>query len=43
MDHNKDGAGPVPDRGCRRIVGNPDAFRFANPVPCHPFRFNRPT
>jgi hypothetical protein len=28
IDHNKDGARPVPDRACPRIVGNCDAFRL---------------
>src|SRR6266481_2659071 len=36
MDHNKDSARPVPDRVCRRIVGNSDAFGFANLVPERP-------
>jgi hypothetical protein len=28
IDHNKDGAGPVPDRAGPRIVGNCDAFHL---------------
>ena len=28
IEHNKEGAGPVPDRACPRIVGNCDAFRL---------------
>ena len=39
MHHNKDSAGSVPDRVLPRIVGNCDAFRFANPVPAHPRPF----